>query len=76
MVARAEADGIAYQLELLTGGTTDAAAIQTARAGAPSGCISIPCRFVHTTSETVDINDVQACVDLLAGLLSNPAVLN
>jgi endoglucanase len=76
MIARAEADDISYQLELLTGGTTDAAAIQTTRAGAPSGCISIPCRFVHTTSETVDINDVQACVDLLAGLLRHPATLN
>lgn len=75
MVACAEANGIPYQLELLNGGTTDAAAIQIARAGVPSGCISIPCRYVHTTSETVDIRDVQACVDLLAGLLQNPAVL-
>jgi endoglucanase len=75
MVARAQADGIPYQLELLTGGTTDASAVQTARAGVPSGCISIPCRFIHTTSETVDIRDVQACVDLLVGLLRNPAQL-
>ena len=75
MVKRAEADSIPYQRELLTGGTTDASAIQMARAGVPSGCISIPCRFVHTTSETVDINDVQACVDLLTGLLSNPATI-
>ena len=75
MIARAEADGIPYQLELITLGTTDAAGIQTARAGVPSGCISIPCRFVHTTSETVDTNDVEACVRLLTGLLSNPATL-
>lgn len=72
MIARAQADGIPHQLELLALGSTDAAGIQTARAGVPSGCISIPCRFVHTVSETVDINDVQASIDLLAGLLSNP----
>lgn len=72
MIARAEADGIPYQRELLTGGTTDASGIQVTGAGVPSGCISIPCRFVHTVSETVDIRDVQACVDLLAGLLANP----
>ncbi len=71
MVSRAEADGIPYQRELLAGGTTDAAAIQLSRAGVPSGCISIPCRYVHTVSETVDVRDVQASVDLLAGLLSN-----
>ncbi len=73
MVNRAEADNIPYQRELLSGGTTDAAAIQVAGWGVPSGCISIPCRYVHTTSETVDIRDVNACIDLLTGLLSNPA---
>ncbi len=71
MVARAEADGIPYQLELLNLGTTDAAGIQTAREGVPSGCISIPCRYVHTTSETVDLGDVEACVALLTSLLTN-----
>jgi len=75
MVARAEEDHIPYQLELLQGGSTDAAAIQTARAGVPSGCISIPCRYIHTASETVDYNDVEACVALLTGLLSHPAEL-
>lgn len=75
MVQRAEADGIPYQLELLTLGTTDAAGIQTARAGVASGCISTPCRYVHTTSETVDINDVEAGVKLLVGLVTNPVAL-
>jgi endoglucanase len=71
MVARAEADGIPYQLELLTGGTTDAAQIQLAHAGVPTGTISIPTRFLHTTSETVDLRDVRACTDLLTGLLNH-----
>ncbi len=75
MVKQAEADGIPYQKELLTLGSTDAAGIQITRAGVPSGCISIPCRYVHTTSETVDSNDLEACIKLLTGLLSNPAVL-
>ncbi len=72
MISRAEAAGIPYQLEILTGGSTDAAAIQTALSGIPSGVISIPCRYVHTTSETVDINDVQACIDLLTALVEQP----
>ncbi len=75
MINRAQADKVPYQLELLSGGTTDAAAMQTARAGVPSGCISIPTRFIHTTSETVDSNDVEACVSLLVGLLRNEAKL-
>ncbi|HEX2619252.1 MAG TPA: M20/M25/M40 family metallo-hydrolase, partial [Phototrophicaceae bacterium] len=75
MVNRAKADKIPYQLELLSLGSTDAARAQVARAGVPSGCISIPCRYVHTTSETVDVNDVQACIDLLFGLVHNPVEL-
>jgi putative aminopeptidase FrvX len=73
MVNCAEAEGIPYQLEMLTLGSTDAAGIQTSRAGVPSGCISIPCRFVHTNSETVDVNDVEACITLLTALLSKTA---
>jgi len=70
MIETAEANNIPYQLEILTGGTTDAAAIQLTQSGVPAGTISIPCRNVHTVSETVDISDVQASVDLLAALLS------
>jgi tetrahedral aminopeptidase len=72
MFKRAAEHGIKHQPAFLTGGTTDAAAIQTAKSGIPSGVISIPCRYVHTTSETVDTVDVGACVDLLAALMANP----
>lgn len=75
MINRAQTDGIPYQLELLTLGTTDSSAIQTARAGVPSGAISIPCRFVHTTSETVETGDLEACIRLLTGLVGNPVTL-
>jgi endoglucanase len=72
LIKRAQEAQIPYQLEILTVGSTDAAAIQVTAAGIPSAVISIPCRFVHTTSETVDVNDVQACVDLLVEVVSKP----
>ncbi|MDZ4770115.1 MAG: M20/M25/M40 family metallo-hydrolase [Chloroflexota bacterium] len=75
MVARAEADGIMFQRELLTLGSTDASGIQITRAGVPSGVISIPCRYVHTQSEMVDSRDVEASVALLTGLLTHPITL-
>lgn len=72
MVKTAEAKNIPHQLEILEGGTTDARAIQTARAGVPVGCLSIPCRYVHTPSEMVDYNDVQNGVKLLVAMLGQP----
>jgi putative aminopeptidase FrvX len=32
----------------------------------------VPTRYVHTTSETVDIHDIQATIDLTTAILSNP----
>lgn len=75
MVKTAQRERIAHQLEVLDGGTTDARAMQITRAGVPSGCISIPCRYVHTPSEVVDFGDVQDTVRLLKALLSKPITL-
>lgn len=75
MRRRAEEAGIAYQLEVLEGGSTDARSMQIAGPGSAAGCISIPCRYVHTQSETVDAGDVEGCVRLLTALLSNPIEL-
>jgi endoglucanase len=68
----AERTGIPYQREVLEAGTTDAAAMQLVRAGVPSGCVSIPCRYVHTPSEMVDERDVENAVLLLVETLQTP----
>jgi tetrahedral aminopeptidase len=72
MRKRAHDAAIPYQLEVLTGGTTDARPMQIANAGCAAGCISIPCRYVHTQSEMVDVNDVQNSIKLLVEILANP----
>jgi len=69
LVERAKKANIPYQLEVLEFGTTDAAAMQLVRAGVPSGCVSIPCRYVHTPSEMVDERDVENGVRLLLEVL-------
>ncbi|MHB0856329.1 MAG: M42 family metallopeptidase [Anaerolineae bacterium] len=75
MISAAESLGIIYQREVLDAGATDAREIQRSRAGVLTGCISIPCRYVHTPSEMVDYNDVQGCVKLLVELVSKPITL-
>jgi endoglucanase len=76
MVRTAENAHLPYQLEVLEGGTTDARAIQLTRAGVPAGCLSIPCRYIHSPSEMVDTSDVENAVRLLVELISKPVELN
>lgn len=75
MIHTAEKARLPYQREVLLGGTTDARAIQLVRAGVPVGCISVPCRYVHSPSEMVDYNDVQNAAKLMTALLANPVEL-
>jgi len=66
MKAVSERNNIPYQLEILTGGGTDTAAIQrSGRTGAIAGCISIPTRHIHSVVETANKEDIQASIDLL-----------
>jgi putative aminopeptidase FrvX len=69
LIDTAEKVGVPYQLEVLLGGTTDASVMQLVRAGVPSGCLSIPCRLVHTTSEIVDLTDVENAISIFLSLL-------
>jgi endoglucanase len=72
MTAVAEAEALPHQLEVLPAGSTDARAIQISREGIPSGCLSLPCRYVHSPSETISAADALNAVKLLVALLSRP----
>lgn len=66
LVAAAEAEGVKYQIEAEPGVTgTDARAIQVARAGIPTGLVSIPLRYMHTPTEVLSLKDVEGAVTLL-----------
>ncbi len=75
MVSTAQKAKIPYQLEVLLHGGTDARSIQLSRGGVPAGCISIPCRYIHSPSEMVDLQDVRQAVQLTLALLSAPVHL-
>ena len=67
--AIAEREEITHQMEILPQGGTDAGGVQRLHGGIPSITLSIPCRYVHTPNEMVNVSDVEACVDLLARYL-------
>ncbi len=67
----AERAGIPCQAEVLRVAGTDAETINISRGGVPSSAVSVACRYVHSPSEVVDVNDVKNSVLLLKEFLSN-----
>lgn len=65
MVQTCKEHNIPYQMEVLENGGTDAGAIHLSNGGVPTGCVSIPVRFVHTPCEMADTKDIAGAIDLL-----------
>ena len=71
LIAAAERAGVAYQREVLPYGGTDAGAMQLSRGGLPVCTLSIPCRYVHSACEMVDLRDIEAAEKLLLTYLAD-----
>ncbi len=64
MRAAAE-ESIPYQLQAYGDKSpTDARLLQTSRGGVATGLLSVPLRYMHTPSEVLCLDDVQATIDL------------
>jgi endoglucanase len=64
----AERLGIEYTIEASGRRTgTDADAIQISKAGIPAGLVGVPLRYMHSPVEMVDLADLEATVELVAG---------
>jgi endoglucanase len=55
----------------VTGGSTDAAAVQLARRGLAVLPICLPCRYTHSLVETVALRDLEAAVGLICEMLGH-----
>lgn len=75
MVDVAKENSIPYQLEVLEFGGTDSGAIHLTHEGVPSGVISIPTRYVHSTIEMASKNDILNSTKLLVKVLNTNIVL-
>ena len=65
----ADREKIPYQLEVGTGGNTDATIIHLVRDGIPSIPLSIASRYIHSPVEVVDLDDIEAGVKLVVEAL-------
>ncbi len=65
LIACGEKAGVKTQREVLPYGGTDAGAMQTSRGGIPVCTLSIPCRYVHSACEVIDMRDMEAGLKVL-----------
>lgn len=65
LLRTAKDNEIPYQLEVGGGGRTDAAAVYITGEGIPSGAIGVPCKYIHSPVEVVDLKDLENTVKLV-----------
>lgn len=70
MFAAGEKAGVKTQREVLAYGGTDAGAMQRARGGLAVGTLSIPCRYVHSACEVIDMRDMDGGLQLLKAFVN------
>lgn len=66
MIDTAKEKNIKYQLDVMSGGGTDAGAINQSNYGVKCVGISIPTRYGHSPSSIVSMKDVEDCTKLLS----------
>ena len=69
--ALAKKNKIPFQLDILPRGGTDAGAIQRAGSGCKVITVSVPCRYIHTTTECIHPDDLDASLSLLTKYLES-----
>ncbi|MCS7142587.1 MAG: M42 family metallopeptidase [Aigarchaeota archaeon] len=76
VVRVAEESGIPHQLQLMTGGGTDAGRIHTQGRGVPTVVLSTPSRYLHSPNLIIDLNDLDSVIRLATEVASRaPEVL-
>ncbi len=60
---------IAHQLAVRQSGATDARAIHLAQGGIPTVVLGVPVRYAHSHSGLINLQDVQATLDLTVAIL-------
>lgn len=63
LLKAANESGIPYQTHI-SSGSTDGAVVHTTKEGIPTAVISIPSKYIHSTVEILDLNDLESTLKL------------
>lgn len=71
----AERENIPHQIKTPIFGGTNAARIHMARAGVPTGIVSVPCRYIHSPHAMLRLEDLEHTIRLALAFLRECRVL-
>jgi endoglucanase len=69
VVETAKEKSIPYQIDIMTGGGTDAGKFHVAHHGIPTMVVSVPARYIHSHVSVVHYDDLEHAVDLLCEVI-------
>ncbi|MFO7294836.1 MAG: M42 family metallopeptidase [Clostridia bacterium] len=69
LVNTAQKEGIPFQFKKGASGGNDAGRIHLAREGIKAAVVSIPCRYIHSPSSVMDLNDYRNTITLISAFL-------
>jgi putative aminopeptidase FrvX len=73
LTENAKKQGIKFQFKKPMYGLTDAGKIQESKHGVPSTVVSVPCRYIHSPTSLLNLEDILATIDLLKAFIVNSA---
>ncbi|NHJ19604.1 MAG: M42 family peptidase [Candidatus Lokiarchaeota archaeon] len=73
LVKNAELNKIPYQFKKPIYGGTDAGKIHISREGVPSSVVSVPCRYIHSPTSLLNLDDILKTVMLVKAFIVNSA---
>jgi endoglucanase len=72
IINNADISGIPYQIKKPLYGGTDAGKIHISREGVPSSVVSVPCRYIHSPTSLLKLEDIYNTVRLIHAFIKNP----
>jgi len=73
LIKNAELNNISYQYKKPMYGGTDAGKIHITREGVPSSVVSVPCRYIHSPTSLLRLDDILKTVQFIDAFIRNKA---
>jgi endoglucanase len=72
LIENAKHENIPYQIKKPIFGGTNAGVIHKSRGGIPSSVVSVPCRYIHSPTSLLSMNDIFHTIKLISAFIRNP----